>query len=119
MGIHRRNEGEGPADVAAPLRFWSKVRKQSCGCWLWTAARAGGRTGVAYGWFKLPGTRRNVYAHRFAYCLSRGISIRSLRRSDIVRHRCDVTLCVRPQHLVLGTQAQNVADYIRRGRRRR
>ena len=33
-----------------------------------------------------------------------------------MRHRCDVRCCVRPDHLLAGTQAQNVADTVRRGR---
>jgi hypothetical protein len=33
-----------------------------------------------------------------------------------VRHRCDVRCCVRPEHLATGTQAQNIADTVRRGR---
>src|SRR3954469_11211626 len=34
----------------------------------------------------------------------------------VVRHRCDVRCCVRPDHLAVGTQAQNVADTVRHGR---
>lgn len=33
-----------------------------------------------------------------------------------MRHRCDQTLCVSPYHLLVGTQADNVADMISRGR---
>jgi hypothetical protein len=34
----------------------------------------------------------------------------------VVRHRCDNPACIEPTHLVVGTQAQNVADMIERGR---
>ncbi|MGH7179882.1 MAG: HNH endonuclease [Tepidisphaeraceae bacterium] len=35
----------------------------------------------------------------------------------VVRHTCDVPACVNVQHLVLGTQLDNVHDAIERGRR--
>jgi hypothetical protein len=33
-----------------------------------------------------------------------------------VLHKCDVTLCVNPEHLFLGTQKENVHDCERKGR---
>jgi hypothetical protein len=37
----------------------------------------------------------------------------------VVRHRCDNRLCVNPEHLLLGTQKENMADASSRGRLRR
>ena len=34
----------------------------------------------------------------------------------MVRHTCDVRLCVRPDHLLLGTQADNMRDMAERDR---
>lgn len=35
----------------------------------------------------------------------------------VVRHTCDNALCINPNHLILGTQADNVADRVlRKGR---
>jgi hypothetical protein len=34
----------------------------------------------------------------------------------LVLHRCDVRLCVRPEHLFLGTQVENVRDRDTKGR---
>lgn len=44
------------------------------------------------------------------------IAHRGVLEEPVVRHRCDVRCCVRPDHLAVGTQAQNVADTVRRGR---
>lgn len=36
---------------------------------------------------------------------------------SIVRHTCDNGLCVNPDHLIVGTQKENIADCIARGRK--
>jgi hypothetical protein len=52
-----------------------------------------------------------VAAHRWSALAHHGAI-----SEPVVRHRCDVRCCVRPDHLLVGTQAQNVADMVRRGR---
>ena len=37
----------------------------------------------------------------------------------VVCHRCDTPACINPQHLFLGTQAQNLQDMWRKGRGKR
>ena len=37
---------------------------------------------------------------------------------EVVRHRCDARACIRIDHLMIGTQQENLADALRRGRRR-
>ena len=88
--------------------FWPKVRKGS-GCWEWTAATDVG----GYGVFNTG--RRMSKAHRYSWIIANG-AIPSDRH---VLHRCDNRLCVRPSHLYLGTQQDNVADMDARGRRGR
>lgn len=92
-------------------RFWSKVKKGD-GCWEWTANRH--RQG--YGFFKIGGKHgRNVLAHRVSYELEHAVE---LGCGDVVLHKCDNPSCVRPDHLSLGTQADNVADMANKGRHR-
>ena len=54
-------------------------------------------------------------AHRVAYCEARQIPITHLKGS-VVRHTCDNPRCINPQHLLIGTQQDNVADRKERGR---
>jgi hypothetical protein len=54
-----------------------------------------------------------VRAHRFAWIEANGPVPAGLH----VLHTCDNPLCVRPSHLWLGTQAENLADMTAKGRR--
>ena len=91
-------------------RFWAKVDK-SGDCWLWTAGRAGGNSGE-YGSFRINNPRRKVYAHRFSYELSHG----PIPDGMLVLHDCDTPLCINPDHLRVGTTADNIQDKVKRGR---
>jgi len=93
------------ADDAA--RFWSKV-KITDGCWEWQAHRVSG-----YGQFSIAG-RKLEYAHRVSWVLSGNAIPQGLS----VLHRCDNPACVRPDHLFLGTQLDNMKDMIEKGRDR-
>ncbi len=86
-------------------RFWAKVVKTD-GCWIWNRGKGVKR----YGSFKVG--RSTEIAHRFSWKLHRGPIPDGLN----VLHHCDNTRCVRPDHLFLGTQADNVADMIGKGR---
>lgn len=93
--------------------FWSKVQKTD-GCWLWTGHKNGG-----YGRVNLNG---KVYlAHRIA-CLLDGKLDNPLNtsvgaREKVVRHTCDVRNCVNPNHLIVGTQMENMSDAKSKGRK--
>lgn len=87
-------------------RFWSKVNKTE-ECWLWTASV----NPAGYGQINL-GRNMMRQVHRVAWELSNG----PIPEGMFVCHRCDVPRCVRPEHLFLGTQADNMRDASQKGR---
>lgn len=87
-------------------RFWSQITKTDT-CW--------NIYGRRYGKIKTgPPEKRTISAHRFSWEIHFGPVPDGL----LVLHRCNNKLCVRPDHLYLGTQKDNVADAIRDGVRR-
>ena len=70
-----------------------------------------GNTG-GYGTGKRNG--KTYYLHRLAYADAHGIAVEDL--VGVVRHTCDNPRCYNPQHLLLGTHADNTADMFARGR---
>ena len=61
---------------------------------------------------------RIVSAHVYAYQLHHGvIAMAPWAGQVVIRHRCDETSCENWDHLLIGTQPDNVQDYrVRRGR---
>lgn len=82
------------------------------GCWLWTkSCRANGYGQTSY---RMGGKLRNVPVHRLAAHLWLNFDLDSL----CVLHRCDVKRCFNPDHLFIGTEADNTADMVAKGRHR-
>lgn len=78
------------------------------GCHLWL----GNPTNRGYGQIKKLG--RSFAAHRVAWLVFRG----PIPDGLCVMHKCDTPTCVNPDHLRLGTQAENLADRDAKGRTR-
>lgn len=75
------------------------------GCWPWH-----GFTRKGYGIFSFNG--RPVLAHRHSYTIYVG----DIPGGLCVCHRCDSPRCVNPDHFWLGTNAENTADKVAKGR---
>ena len=98
-------------------RFWSKVDRSTGPneCWPWLGAR---KT-AGYGNFFVhrdPPSKEGqavfMNAHKFAYTITYG----PIAAGEVVRHHCDTPSCCNPAHLTAGTQQENIADAIERGR---
>jgi len=119
-GFRYRRSHKNPGPTLAE-RLWAKVDKNGPvpphrpdlgGCWLFTGYvdPAGGYGQI----FSGEPVDRVIHAHRAAWLVTFGAIPPGL---DCCHH-CDVRTCVRPDHLWLGTRADNLADMRTKGRGR-
>ena len=74
-----------------------------------------GKKGKKAGYAQVRWEGIQQYMHRLAYCKSKGITLQDMH-GLIVRHTCDNPRCINPEHLVLGTQLDNIRDRTERNR---
>lgn len=108
-----------PFSVADTIRFISKITldgptpdqrvPQYFGlgpCWEWIAGR------YVSGYGQVFMAKKSGKAHRAAYRMFK----EAIPPGRWVLHKCDNKLCVNPEHLILGTHSDNVADRDSKGR---
>ena len=102
----RRRAGGQFVRATVAERLAAAATRQPNGCLEWDRARHAD----GYGHFYLDG--RIQLAHRAAWIIANG----PIPDDMNVCHRCDNPPCIDPAHLFLGTQSDNVADMVAKGR---
>lgn len=97
---------KGPQVRSVEERFWQYVKKTPT-CWLWTASVRKGGYGQIWN-----GTKINA-AHRQSWEMKNGPIPEGLH----CLHKCDTPQCVRPSHLFIGTNTDNMHDMRDKGRK--
>lgn len=96
--------GKSRDDMTVEERLWHRV-DQSGDCWEWFGARNFG-----YGYMSVDG--RKTKTHRLSWEFANG----PIPDGLCVLHTCDNPPCCNPDHLFLGTQADNMADMCNKNR---
>ncbi|GAA0671541.1 hypothetical protein GCM10009535_59080 [Streptomyces thermocarboxydovorans] len=108
----------GPKQIQRPgmdpyERFMENVDSETtpdgCHPWIGRKSEQGrGKFGI-----RKDGKRKQYMATRW---LMEHVLGRELKPNEVVRHKCDNPICVRREHLELGTAAENSRDIVERGR---
>lgn len=118
------SENRKQANIVKLMKCWEKQRLErldidnwfwgnaipvtESGCLIWL-----GKSHIKHGYSQVTFQGQRTLVHRFAWCLTYGDIPQGLH----VLHSCDVTSCINPQHLFLGTHQDNMTDMDKKGRR--
>lgn len=93
-----------PAGLPGDPDFWALVNfiDSPTGCWIWIDET----TDFGHG----------IYHGRGAHRVAKEFEIGPIDRAIVVRHTCDNAPCVRLDHLITGTHAENMRDMTARKR---
>jgi HNH endonuclease len=91
--------------MAEPKGITYKVSEN--GCHICTSHKAN-----SYGYFQISINGKQVLIHRFIYEEKFG----TIKPGNIIRHTCDNPNCINPDHLLEGTQKDNMQDAVDRNR---
>jgi len=90
------------------VRLWRKIIKQAAGCWIYQ----GCLNKFGYGVIATRAGQAPSLTHRIAYVSRHG----AIPEGKCILHTCDVPACVNPDHLFVGTRADNIADCVSKKR---
>lgn len=95
------------------IRFERKfIKNPETDCWVWISSKRKACKQSTYQNGEFVVDTKKVRAHRFSYELYIG----AIHDDCHVLHKCNNSLCVNPDHLYLGTHAENMRDMAVSGR---
>lgn len=107
---------KGPKPVDPMIRLLAKINKEgiqqphmATRCWKWS----GTKDPKGYG--KILYNKKIIGAHRLSYILH----ISEIPDNIYVCHKCDNPECCNPEHLIAGTQSENIQDMVNKNRQRK
>ena len=121
LGVHRNTvqryttrqgllRGKGSWKGTIETRFWANVHPEpNTGCWLWSGAS----NSLGYGMIHVRGQGERQATH-----VSLEMHRCAVPPGMFACHRCDTPPCVNPDHLFVGSAADNNDDMRRKGRAR-
>lgn len=98
------------------MGIWERIEKYTMpepnsGCWLWSGACGSSGYPQLTVKDKETGKPKSLRIHKFI-CEQ----INNGDKNLFVLHKCDVKICINPDHLYFGTQKQNIIDAYSRNR---